>query len=103
MSKHTNKYWLREKEFISLEMEYDFLYSISRNRMTFQESRFSEISRKLNHKFHIEYNGRSAPKWYRNMLNRKQRSKSKSTLSKLPMIDYDYIFEDNFKDSSWYW
>ena len=79
MSKHTNKHWLREKEYTSLQREENFLYStlsIYRWRVV-SNKRLSEIDYKLNHTFFNEYRGkyRNAPKWYRKMLNRTKRSK----------------------------
>ena len=108
MSKHTNKHWLREKEFISLKMEYDFLRNITVRSHRYrslddsvESTRIQEVIRSLNNKFHNEYNGGKAPRWYRNMLNRKQRAKSKLILYKTINIEGDYIFDDNFKDAAW--
>ena len=108
MSKHTNKHWLREKEYISLKKEYNRLYdSIPRypKWRSPQNSRLDEINEKLNQKFYNEYNGyfKSAPWWYRNMLNRIQRAKSKQVLHRIMKGDENYIFEDNYKDAPWYW
>ena len=107
MSKHTNKHWLREKEYISLKKEFDRLYySITRPRWSRpQNSRLDEITEKINQKFYNEDNGRfnSAPWWYRNMLNRRQRAKSKRALHRIMKGDENYIFEDNYKDAPWYW
>ena len=103
MSKHTNKHWLREKEYISLNKEYD---STPRSRWSRpQNSRLCEINERLRQKFHNEYNGyfNSAPWWYRNMLNRRQRAKSKRVLHRIMKGDENYIFEDNYKDAPWYW
>ncbi len=102
MSKHTNKHWLREKEFRLLRREYDYL---SRYCKYSQNSRLREVDEKLNQKFHNEHNGyfNSAPWWYRNMLNRSQRAKSKQVLHRTMRDDVIYIFEDNYKGSSWYW
>jgi len=106
MSKHTNKHWLREKEYISILQEEDFLYStLSRYRFrVVPNKRLSEINYKLNHKFFNEYRGkyRTAPKWYRKMLNRTQRAKSKQTLYR-DLQGYDVSYEDNYKDCAWYW
>ncbi len=106
MSKHTNKYWLREKEYISLRLEEDYLYhTLSRYRWrTLPNKRLSEIEGKLEHKFFNEYRGkyRTAPKWYRKMLNRSQRAKSKQTLYR-ELQGYDVSYEDNYKDCAWYW
>ena len=50
MSKHTNKHWLREKEYIFILQEEDFLYStLSRYRFrVVPNKRLSEINYKLN-------------------------------------------------------
>ncbi len=106
MSKHTNKYWRREKEFISLQMEYDYLYySLTRiNWRIPSNSRVDEINRKFQYKFYNEYSGRwnTSPKHYRKMLNRKQRKKSKQILYQL-MNGKDICFEDNYRGCNWYW
>jgi len=107
MSKHTNKHWLREKEFISLNQELDHLYDTSprtRFRRVIPSTRMAEINGKLEHKFFNEYRGKykTAPKWYRKMLNRSQRAKSKQTLYR-DIKGYDVCYEDNYKGCSWYW
>jgi len=107
MSKHTNKHWLREKEYLSFKTEDSALYdSLPRCRYRIlPNTRVEEINRKFRYKFHNEEYGKynTAPKWYRKMLNRIQRAKSKQTLYKVINIDDDFVFEDNYKDASWYW
>lgn len=108
MSKHTNKHWLREKEYISLKKEHDYIYDSTPRYPKWsrpQNSRLCEINERLRQKFHNEYNGyfNSAPWWYRNMLNRAQRAKSKQVLHRIMKGDENYIFEDNYKDAPWYW
>ena len=109
MSKHTNKHWLREKEYISLKIEHsiiwkEFSYSW-KCRGYSTDSRMGEIRIRLKN-FYNEERGqyRTAPHWYRNMLNRRQRAKSRIVLYKTIMIeDYDYVFQDNYRDAPWYW
>ena len=108
MSKHTNKHWLKEKEYLSLKEEYESLYdSLPRCRWRIlPNSRVDEINRKFLYKFYNEDYGHrySAPKWFRKMLNKTQRAKSKQTLYKIVNIEGDYIFDDNYKDAAWlYW
>jgi cation transport regulator ChaB len=109
MSKHNNKHWLREKEYISLKKELEYLHDITPRYPRWrqpQNSRLSEVKEKLSQKFYNEYNGyfNSAPWWYRNMLNRAQRAKSKQVLHKIIKgDDENYIFEDIYKDAHWYW
>jgi len=104
MSKHTNKHWLREKEYISLKLEDAAIFSrSSRNYLT--STREEEINRKFLYKFYNEYYGwySTAPKHYRKKLNRIQRAKSKVILYKLINISDNFVFEDNYKDGPWYW
>ena len=109
MSKHTNKHWIREKEYISLINERGRIWdSTTTNKWSSRfttNSRLSYVERKLEHKFFNEYSGRyqTAPWWYRNMLNRRQRSKSKQVIHKILKGYDDYTFEDNYKDAPWYW
>ena len=110
MSNHTNKLWLREKEYISLIKERRMIWdSLPRYRRLYSgnrtNSRLVYINQKLEHKFFNEFRGmyHTAPWWYRNMLNRSQRAKSKLVLHKIMKGDEDYIFEDNYKDAPWYW
>ena len=108
MSKHTNKYWIREKEYISLMKEDAELWKIRCENRNYRNpsKREIEIDSILVSKFYNEHNGRynTAPKWYRKMLNRIQRAKSKQALYNLIANDNDdYIFEGNYKDCSWYW
>lgn len=102
MSKHTNKYWIREKEFISLKKERDILLWELR---LYSSNRLKYIDKKLNHKFFNEYRGmyHTAPWYYRNMLNRRQRYKSKKVVHKILKGQEDVLFEDNYKDAPWYW
>jgi len=106
MSKHTNKHWLREKEYISLVREEHHLYSTLcryRWRIT-PNQRLAEVDEKLKQKFFNESRGkyRTAPKWYRKVLNRSQRAKSKQTLYR-ELQGYDVSYEDNYKNCAWYW
>jgi len=103
MSKHTNKNWLREKEFISLKKERDSIYNSTRYK--YSNSRLTETTERLSQKFYNEYHGwfHTAPWWYRNMLNRRQRAKSKIIIYKLINISDDFVFDDNYKDGPWYW
>jgi hypothetical protein len=104
MSKHTNKHWLREKEFRSLKNERDSTPRYPKWSRP-QSSRLCEINERLSQKFYNEYHGwfHTAPWWYRNMLNRRQRAKSKIILYKLINISDDFVFDDNYKDGPWYW
>jgi hypothetical protein len=108
MSKHTNKHWLREKEFISLEMEYDYLCnSLPRARRwgrSLPNTRLEEIDRKLLYKFYNEHHGHwnTAPKHYRKMLNKIQRAKAKQILHKI-LDGKEPCFEDNYRGCNWYW
>ena len=110
MSKHTNKHWLREKEYTSLIKERDLIWdSLPRYRRLYSNNRSNSrlvyINQRLEHKFFNEYCGKyhTAPWWYRNMLNRSQRAKSKKSLHRIMKGDEDVIFEDRYKDASWYW
>jgi hypothetical protein len=107
MSKHTNKHWLREKEFISLKTEHSDLWvSLPRVRWRLMpNTRMEEIDRKLLYKFYNEYHGHwnTAPKHYRKSLNRIQRAKAKQVLHRLLKGDDDFIFEDNYRGCNWYW
>lgn len=111
MSKHTNKHWLREKEFRSLKNERDSIYNSTghdafhRKYDRYSNSRLTETTERLSQKFYNEYHGwfHTAPWWYRNMLNRRQRAKSKIILYKLINISDDFVFDDNYKDGPWYW
>lgn len=108
MSKHTNKYWLREKELISLKMEHDYLYDTAprarRWGYPIPSTRIEEIDRKLLYKFYDEYHGKwkTSPRYYRKMLNKKQRSKAKKILHNI-LDGKDYCFEDNYRGCNWYW
>lgn len=106
MSRHTNKHWLREKEYISLNKELDHLYETTPRyrRRILTSTRMAEINGKLDHKFFNEYRVKykTSPKWYRKMLNRSQRAKSKQSLHKT-LKGHDVCFEDNYKGCSWYW
>lgn len=106
MRRYTNKHWIKEKEFISLIREKDFLYKLlPRYKWRIvDDTRISYIERELHDRFYYKYLGKykGAPKWYRRMLNRKQRYKSNKTLyNQLKGIDTYY--DNNYKDSSWYW
>jgi len=108
MSKHTNKHWLREKEYNSLKTEYNCLYDmVPRYRWRLlPNTRVEEVNRKFLYKFYSEEYGvrGSAPKWFRKMLNKTQRAKSKQTLYKITHIEGDFVFEDNYKNAAWlYW
>jgi hypothetical protein len=101
MSKHTNKHWLREKEFISLEMELDLLWTtlpLVREYGWRREpnTRVEEINKKINLKFYNFRRNNTAPKWFRKTLNRRRRYISKRTIYK-----GDYLFDDNYKDAAW--
>ncbi len=85
-------------------MEHDFLWETlprTFHCITLKPTRFEEIDRKLNHKFYNEYNGKSAPRWFRHHLNRRFRYKTKRTIYKAINTAKDYIFEDNYKDAYW--
>src|ERR1017187_896792 len=88
MSRHANKYWLREKEFISLNIEYDRFWKINSYdywRWHPNSTYWEEIRKKLRHKFYNEYRGRwnTSQHGYRNTLNRKQRQKSKNSVRRV--------------------
>ena len=101
MRKHNNKYWLKEKEYLSLESEYR---SLDTRWPYMKTTRMSEVERKFLYKFfdlRFVYN---APKWYRKLLNQEQRSKQKRILYQIINVNGDLNFEDNYKDASWrYW
>lgn len=107
--KHGNNYWEREKEYISL-LRYDaYLYSTAPRSTRYRwrinpNSEIDRVKNKLRYKFYNEYHGkyRTAPKWYRKMLNRQQRAKSKQTLYR-ELQGYDVCYEDNYRGCSWYW
>lgn len=109
MSKHTNKHWLREKEYFSLKLEYyalcDDLPRVRYYRVL-PDTKVEEINRRFIYKFYDkEYcTYDNAPKKFRKMLNRIQRSKSKRVLGKIIRFDSDFQFEDNYKNAAWlYW
>lgn len=107
MSKHANKHWLREKEFISLKIEHDYLYDTTPRThywRRIQTTRLEEINRKFLYKFYNEYRGKwnTAPKHYRKSLNKIQRAKSKQVLRKV-LSGKEPCFEDNYRGCNWYW
>lgn len=106
MSKHSNKYWLKEKEYISLKIESDSLWNERCYYRNYVKSvREEEICRKFLYKFfEMEHHYlKTAPKWYRKHLNQIQRTKQKRVIYKIVNGKYDYVFEDNYKDAPWYW
>lgn len=109
MSKHTNKHWLREKEYYSLKIEYDQIWKnliTIRWRPIMTSSRYEEIRRKFYYKFYNEFYGygQSAPKHYRKYLNKQQRAKSKRNLYNIVYKDKEICFEDNYKNAAYnYW
>lgn len=108
MSKHNNKYWIREKLYFILCRQYDISRRTRAN--TFLSNREIDsgsnikLLDRLRTKFYNEYRGfyKSSPKDCRNVLNRRQRYKSKNSLFK-EIRGFDVIYEDNYKDASWYW
>lgn len=107
MKRHNNKYWKREKEYISLLMELDRLYDTSFDYKRWKRTSNSEIDqirRKLRFKFYHLYYGwyNTAPKHYRKQLNRSRRKESKNTLRR-ELQGYEVSYNDNYKDASWYW
>lgn len=109
MSKHTNKYWIKEKEFILLNLEYEILYdflSLQRN-VKYRwhippNTRVSEINRKFILKFYNQYYRNSIPKWYRQKMNKRERAKSKEILFQI-LNGKEICFVDNYKNGSNYW
>jgi len=98
MSRHGNKYWIREKEYYTLKKIYYDLY------YPYSSTAESEIDRRLHSKFWNEFCGffNTAPKRYRKLLNRRQRAKARIALHNL-MKGKEISFEDNYKDCNWYW
>lgn len=111
MSRHTNKYWVREKEFISLKNEQSHLWitlpKAAINRIfgrPMPSTRLKEVERKLRNKFYDEYHGRwhTSPRCHRKMLNKIQRAKSKQTIHKILRGD-SVVFSDGYRGCNWYW
>ena len=105
MKKYTNKYWLREKEFISLIIEEDYIYSMIggyRYRII-PNQRLVEIKEKLHQKFYNEYVRRNydSPKWYKKIQKRTHRYKSKRNLN-MELCGYDVLY-DSYKCGNRYW
>ena len=99
MSKHLNKHWLYEKEFISLHNEY---YSYDSCGFRLETTREREIYSRITNKFYNLYKMRNAPKSFRKVRNKSQQAKSKQILIKI-LKGYDTEFEDNYKDAFWYY
>ena len=109
LRKHDNKYFLREKEYRNIVSElnqiYDNIFYIKNKSIEgILESRLDLIRSHLKYKFYPEYSGKynHGPKWYRRQRNKIQRAKNKTSLFRV-LSGYDEIFNDNYKDSSWYW
>lgn len=98
MSRHSNKHWLREKEYYILKKIYYDLYYLH------SSSAEAEINGRLHRKFWNEFCGffNTAPKKYRKQLNRRQRAKAKQVLHEI-MSGKEKPFEDNYRDCNWYW
>jgi hypothetical protein len=102
--KHGNKHWEREKEYISLLKEYEYLHTTISVYHWCRNREVDRVRKKLRYKYYNEYYGmyNTAPKWYRKMKNKIQRAKSKQTLYR-ELQGYDVCYEDNYKDCAWYW
>jgi hypothetical protein len=99
--KHT-KQERKEKLFLQLTSE---LYSLPYVRGGCSQTK--KLRNKLYQDFYdwFAYCG-TAPQWYRRMLNRKRKFSHKHTiyLIKNDYLDWDNAtFDDNYRDSSWYW
>lgn len=106
MKRHNNKYWKKEKEYISLLNQLDLLcdiHPVFRWRIS-GDSQIERIRRKLRLDFYGLYYGwtNTAPKHYRKYLNKKRRKSSKNTLRR-ELMGYDVSYDNNYKDASWYW
>lgn len=102
MKRHDNKHWKREKYYISLLTELDRLHDLC--GWLSSNSEIDRVKRKLKYEFYGLYYGwtSTAPKKYRNQLNRCRRKKSKNTL-KRELQGYQVSYDDNYKDGPWYW
>jgi hypothetical protein len=92
----TNKWKQKEKFFKKLKTEY---YNTPYGRGV-------ELRNKLYQDFYDWFRMPSAPYWYRRMLNRKRRHSHKNIiyLVKNNSLDWDNAtFDDNYRDSGWYW
>ena len=108
MSKHLNKEWLKEKEYRSLREESSYLYDILPRYSTYRmvpNSRTVEVQNKIRNKFYNRDRvGNTPPKWYRKMLNSKQKTKSKRELYNTINNSKDFLSEDNYRGAHWsYW
>jgi len=107
MSKHNNKYWLREKQYRSLLKERESIWDETtwRYGLRSQHKRLQEIYEILKQRFYDEEYGwyQTAPKHYRKTLNRIQRAKQKQVMHKIISGEENFVFEDSYKDAPWYW
>lgn len=118
MRKFENKHLRREKEYLSLLEELEFLIDLESKGFnkwrTFNrdcefnslKSSYIRIKQRLVRKFYNEHCGwkHTSPHFYRNMKNRKQRYLSKKEIRKwIRDSENEMIFEDNYSDCSWYW
>jgi len=117
MRKFENKHLKREKEYLSLLEELEYLRKLEGNVSQWKtfnrgsefdslKSNYIKIKERLVKKFYNEYCGwiHTAPHHYRNMKNRKQRYLSKKEIKKwIKDSEQEMKFEDNYSDCSWYW
>lgn len=105
-----NKYYLRDKHFLSLIRESDYIlksiYTFSNTKLNrLKSTRLDEIEEILIQRYYNEYRGKynTAPKWYRKILNKRQRLKSKRKIELEVNGHDDTCYDDNYKGCSWYW
>lgn len=108
MSKHFNKYFLREKEYISLLREKNFIYNFRRTKisyryMTMTDSRLVEIDSILKNRL-ISYSyssGYYKSSYMKKKINRIIRLKNKKELNNFLIYDKDSLY-DKYSCRYWY-
>ena len=107
MSKHLNKYFLKEKEYLNLIKEKNFIINFIRSRRYFRlvytNSRLMEIESKLNTKFVCYYYSYSYYKRnpLRKKINKMVRLKNKKQLRDFMIYDKDVVY-DKYPCEYWY-
>jgi hypothetical protein len=106
MSKHLNKYFLKEKEYLSLIKEKNFIINFIRSRRYFRiytNSRLMEIEKKLNTKFVTYYYSYSSYKKnpLKKKINKMIRLKNKKQLRDYMIYDKDVLY-DKYPCKYWY-
>jgi hypothetical protein len=107
MSKHLNKYYLREKEYLNLIREKNFIINYTRTRRYFRliytNTRLYEIDKKLNTKFISYYwtNRYYKKNTLKKKINKIIRLKNKKQLRDFILYDKDVVY-DKYPCRYWY-